>query len=91
MSAGQSTAIQSRATPAALTAADIKRGRLYRGKKPRKNVFTGDYDDRVVLHIDQIGMHVQYDSYFVANGRHYPKVTMEKFLRWASHEVPNEV
>lgn len=62
----------------------LKVGGLYRGKRRRQ---MGTYnDDRVIVHISLFG-EVQYDSYFVANGRHLPKTTKEKFLRWAKEEV----
>jgi hypothetical protein len=73
-----------------LTSADIAVGKLYRGKRPRKNFWTGDYDDRVVLYIDRLRTTVQYDSVAIRDGRHYPKVTMERFLKWAKHEVSPE-
>jgi hypothetical protein len=65
-----------------LTADDIKVGSVYRAKKR-----PGDDTDRVVLYISPSREAVQYDSYAVANGRHYPTVPMETFLKWASHEI----
>jgi hypothetical protein len=74
-----------------LTAADIKAGRLFRGKKPKEVLFRG-LDDRSVLYVGGTNVEatVQYDSYAVAAGRKYPKTTMEKFLKWASHDVTEE-
>lgn len=72
-----------------LTKDDIQIGKLYRGKKPKK--IDGElWDDRIVLHIGRYTGNVQYDSYAVRDGRKYPTTTMEKFLKWASHEVPKE-
>lgn len=65
-----------------LTADDLKVGSVYRAKNRPSND-----TDRVILHISQSREFVQYDSYAVANGRHYPTVPMAKFLKWASHEV----
>ena len=60
-------------------------GRLYKGRRRRQNPFTGEYDDRIILYLDETT--VQYDSYFVDSGRHYPKTTRVAFLRWAKEEV----
>lgn len=70
-----------------LRSEDVRVGRLYRGRRPHQNPFTQEWDDRIVLHVDRLGVNVQYDSTSVRNGRRYPSVAMEKFLRWASHEV----
>lgn len=73
-----------------LTREDLIRGHVYRGKR-----YTGGRDgvrpnnDRVVLHIGNT--HVQYDADTVADGRHYPKVEVDKFLRWAKADVTDEV
>jgi len=68
-----------------LTKKDIVIGHTYRGKHPRKHVFTGDYDDRTVLWVGAES--VQYDSNAVGRGRHYPKVPMERFLKWADSDI----
>lgn len=68
-----------------LTADDIQEGKTYRGKNPRR--FLGGVNDRLVLHITAMRTKVQYDSSAVKDGSHYPFVTMEQFLKWASHEV----
>lgn len=72
-----------------LKAEDIIVGHLYRGKRYRKSA--GGFDnDRVVLHINKPlfgDPQVQYDSYTVPNGRHYPMVSMEKFLKWAKEDI----
>ena len=70
-----------------LTADAIQVGKSYRSKRPQK-VFGGvDYDDRLVLYVSPDREIVQYDSQTVRIGRHFPKVPMERFLKWASHEV----
>jgi hypothetical protein len=77
-----------RAKPPALTAEQIVVGRTYRAKRPTKNWISGQIDnDRVVIWMDTERSIAQYDGPTVAIGRHYPKVDMEKFLKWASHEV----
>lgn len=66
-----------------LTANDIQRGKTYRAKK-----FVGTptcNNDRKVVYVSTTT--VQYDSDTVKNGRHYPTVSMEKFLKWVSREV----
>lgn len=75
----------------ALTADDIRSGRLYRGKKPKRaGIFSNEWDDRVVLWISSDRTIVQYDSYAVRNGCKYPKSSMEKFLQWVDRELPAE-
>ena len=71
-----------------LTIDDLEVGKLYRGKRCRKRDDLND--DRIILYINKNFDTVQYDSYFVTNGRNYPKTTIEKFLKWAKHEVVNE-
>lgn len=69
-----------------LTVKDIRIGATYRGKTRRSNDW-GQSNDRTVLYISPLG-EVQYDSDMLPNGRRYPRVTMDKFLRWAAAEVP---
>jgi hypothetical protein len=66
-------------------------GRKYRAKRPARNWLSGEIEnDRIVLWIDSERSTVQYDSHTVGLGRHYPKVTMEKFIKWASHDVTSD-
>lgn len=74
------------ATPP-LTKDDLKVGGLYRAKRPTKNFF-GDLNDRVILWM--CGDFVQYDSISVQNGRKYPKVTVDAFLKWTGSVVHQE-
>lgn len=69
-----------------LTAEDIRVGLTYRAKRPQKQ-YGEVVDDRYVLYVSPDRQIVQYDSQTVRNGRHYPKVSMERFLRWARCEV----
>lgn len=60
-------------------------GKRYRAKRPRRH---GDgFNDREILWIARDGDRVQYDGPAVALGRHFPTVSRDKFLAWASHEV----
>ena len=68
-------------------ALSIQVGRVYRAKKPSNN--GGLFNDRVVLWTN--GEFVQYDGPAVGWGRHYPKVSMEKFLAWAGRDVTDEM
>lgn len=69
-----------------MTADDIEVGKTYRAKRPIKNGPL--YNDRTVI---WKGIRtVQYDGITVKLGQHYPSVTIEKFLAWASHEVIEE-
>ena len=72
-----------------MEAKDIKRGAFYRAKKPRK-VIDGGYDDRRILWVSQDQLSIQYDSPTVGNGRRYPTIPMERFLKWVGKEVTKE-
>lgn len=63
-------------------------GHIYRGRRRRQNPFTGKYDDRIIIYLNKTT--VQYDSYFVANGRGNPTTTRAAFLRWAKEEIVEE-
>jgi hypothetical protein len=72
-----------------LTAADIKPHRCYEAKKPAvaSDGVVQFVNDRQVLWVSTFRDQVQYNSPSVKFGRHYPKVTMEKFLKWAARDV----
>lgn len=68
-----------------LTKADIQVGKHYRAKHPQRVGFLEELNDRTVIYV---GVRtVQYDGPSVSFGQKYPSVTMEAFLKWASHEV----
>lgn len=71
----------------ALTAEDIKVGKIYRGKHPARAGNSWRLNDRTVIWLNPLSKLVQYDSSAVGDRSGYPLVTMEKFLKWASHEV----
>ena len=72
----------------AITLADLKVGRVYSAKRAQTvGMFERLLNDRQILWMDSLGLHVQYDSPTVAFGRHHPKVTVDKFLRWAKADV----
>lgn len=77
--------------PGELTATDLVVGGLYRGKRPKRCGFGTDMDDRVIIFMNPLdtGEHrvLQYDSYAVRDGRHYPSTDVGKFLRWSSHRI----
>jgi hypothetical protein len=75
--------------PTELTKADIKVGHTYRGKRFVRNSW-GDTNDRTVIWVNQLGTEVQYDSSSVADGRRFPRVEMDVFLRWAKSDVTSE-
>lgn len=62
-------------------------GRTYRAKKPARS---GQLiNDRTVK---WIGLEeVQYDGPAVAFGRHFPKVSIQAFLKWADRDVTDEL
>lgn len=70
----------------------IQQGRVYRAITPRSCGATlhnqgGWVNDRVVLRVNLVGGDVQYDGPAVANGRHYPKCTLQSFKDWAGSDV----
>ena len=72
-----------------LTAEDLRVGKTYRAKKPRKaGVFGDEYNDRTIIWRDE--HRIQYDGPAVPAGRHYPKVAVEAFLAWADREVEDK-
>lgn len=69
---------------------EIKVGRVYRAKKPKPvGFFERLYDDRVVLYVDP--GRVQYDSPSVKVGKKHPFIEREKFIKWASRDVTDEL
>jgi hypothetical protein len=70
-----------------LRAEDIRVGAVYRAKRPRRTVGGDVLNDRHVLWVNGDRTRVQYDSPIVPDGRHYPTVNMDAFLKWARREV----
>ena len=68
---------------------ELLQGRTYRAKKPACVRSCGMTNDRTVIYIGVT--EVQYDGPAVATGRHYPRVTIEKFIEWAGHDVTDEL
>ncbi len=72
--------------PGPLTAADLQQGQIYRAKKPAKIGFIpAEFNDRMIIR--HLGNRIQYDSPTIKNGRKYPIVTVEEFLKWAGCRV----
>jgi hypothetical protein len=67
----------------------IEAGKFYRAKKPVR-CLDGGFNDRRILWVSRDGTHVQYDSPSVCNGRRYPTVPLEKFLKWVGKEITQE-
>lgn len=76
-----------------MTADDIKANHVYEAKRPARSgsIFAEVFNDRQVLWINQSRTEVQYDSPTLRAGRHYPHVSMEKFLKWAGRDVTDEM
>jgi len=69
-------------------------GRTYRAKRPAPCQAPGFFRQQIVNDrtIIFIGLDtVQYDGPAVADGRHYPKVTIEAFRKWAARDVTDEL
>ena len=85
-----------------LTAEQLVVGHVYEAKRPRATGFVTMYfDDRQILYIGRHGFRrngeeveplivVQYDSPSVKMGRKFPKVPLEKFLKWAGRDVTEQ-
>ena len=67
---------------------EVAVGRIYAAKRPRISE-GGFINDRQVLAFD--GVSVQYDSPSIGMGRHYPRVRLDKFLKWADRDVTADV
>jgi len=75
-----------------MEATDLKVGNTYRAKKPAPagSMFKPVYNDRQILWISMDKSIVQYDGPAVPFGRRFPKISIEKFLRWAGEDVTAE-
>jgi len=69
-----------------LTKEDLKVGSTYRAKRYRECL--GKSNDRIIVWMND--RRVQYDSDTVKIGRHFPKIDIEMFLRWAKEEIKEE-
>ena len=69
-----------------LSLLDLKVGRCYRAKKPAQCDY-GLINDRQIKWINELGTELQYDGPSVKNGRHFPRVSVEKFMKWADRDV----
>jgi hypothetical protein len=67
---------------------ELIRNHVYRAKKPVRT-WQGYFNDRQILWIG--ATEVQYDSPTVANGRQYPKISKEKFLKWVGEDVTDQM
>lgn len=63
---------------------DLRVDATYRAKRPR-HYGDGIYNDRTIIWRGETT--VQYDGPAVKFGQSYPRVSIKKFLRWASHEI----
>ncbi|THA10471.1 hypothetical protein [Rodentibacter pneumotropicus] len=77
-----------------LTKDDLKVGHVYSAKKPKEYCFPPLLGDRQILWMGLIYDNkegfvegLQYDSPSVKNGKHYPKISVTKFLKWAEADV----
>ena len=66
-----------------LTKEDLQVGGIYRAKRYREWLHLNN-NRRIVWMGDAT---VQYDSDTVRIGQHYPRIDIEKFLRWAKEKV----
>lgn len=65
-------------------------GHVYEAKYPRPvGLFNPLYDDRQILFIGSEV--IQYDSPTVKENHHYPKSSIDQFLRWVGRDVTGEM
>ncbi len=79
---------------AELTREDLKVGHCYSAKRKNTTGFMRYINDRQILYIGRDiidGEYVQYDSPTVKNGSHYPKISVEKFLKWVKEDVTDKM
>ena len=79
---------------AELTVEDLKIGHVYSAKRPKTYGFPRLLGDRQILWIGMIYDNkegfvqgLQYDSPSVKDGRHYPKISVTKFLKGADADI----
>src|SRR5580693_8553170 len=76
--------------PPALSAQDLKVGRVYRAKKPKfYGLLPRLRGDRQIIYLG--GDQVQYNEPELKVGRHYTRTTVEKFLQWAAEDVTDQL
>lgn len=65
---------------------NLKVGQVWRAKKPQRVGLIRQYwNDRMIIYIGPA--EVQYDSPAVGNGKKYPRISMERFLKWVGSDV----
>jgi len=64
---------------------DLIVNHIYAAKRPSSVGLFGYYNDRQILWMGELS--VQYDSPTVKDGRPYPKVSIENFLKWAGEDI----
>lgn len=73
-----------------MEAKDLIVGHVYESKHPKPvGIFNPLYDDRQILFIG--AEIVQYDSPTVKENRHYPRRSIDQFLRWARRDVTEDM
>jgi len=68
-----------------LTKKDLRVGRTYRAKRHKECL--GFSNNRTILWMGDTTL--QYNSDTVKIGRHYPRIDIEKFLKWAKERIEN--
>ena len=68
---------------------ELIRNHFYSAKRRQYIGLCDMLNDRQILHIGLDS--VQYDSPTVRDGRHFPTVTKERFLRWAMDDVTDKM
>lgn len=70
---------------------DLITGHVYEAKRKKEcgDIFNPVWNDRQIVWIGPFL--VQYDSPTVTNGRKYPTVSIDAFLKWAKRDVTEDM
>ena len=71
-----------------LTKNDLIVGRIYSAKRKLPCCFPPLLNDRQIIWMN--GDSLKYDSPTVGFCKHYPLITVEKFLKWAKEDVTDQ-
>lgn len=58
---------------------------------PDSEIWQMRYEGETKLSCIEYDYVIQYDSPSVGQGKHYPKISLQKFLKWASHDITDKL
>jgi hypothetical protein len=68
-----------------LTKEDLIKNHIYSAKRKQYLGFHDMINDRMIIWMSETK--IQYDSPTIRDGRHYPTIPIEQFLKWAKEDV----